>query len=213
MGIAERRERERQARRRSVLSATRELLAERGFNGTTTRRIAERCELSEATLFFYFKSKDGILVSLLFEGIERLAAGLDAVAASDAPARERLRQLWRFFDEVRSEHPEYFQIFAYLAHPRSTVVVDAEVKAEIARRSGDNFRKLAAVLGELTELDNQRLVADVVWGLFVGLMVLRDSRGNLDAAPHPDSAELEAAFDLLLDGLLPAPDPGDGGGP
>ncbi len=202
MGIKERRQREREARRHSVLAATRALLAERGFNGTTTRRIAERCELSEATLFFHFKSKDGILVSLLFEGIDHLAAGIAEIAASEAPRRERLRALWRFFTEVRGSHPEYFQVFAYLAHPQSTATVDDDVKAEIARRSGDNFRRFAALLGDLLEVPDARLAADTIWGLLVGLMVLRDSRANLDASPHQDDDELAAAFELLLDGLL-----------
>lgn len=70
MGVQERRQRERQARRSAVLDAARLLVRERGYNGTTTRQIAEACELSEATLFFYFSSKDEIFTSLLFEGID-----------------------------------------------------------------------------------------------------------------------------------------------
>ncbi len=66
MGVAERRERERQARKDAVLDAARNLLLEKGFRGTTTKEIAQLCELSEATLFFYFKNKDEILLSLLF---------------------------------------------------------------------------------------------------------------------------------------------------
>jgi AcrR family transcriptional regulator len=65
MGVAERRERERQARKGAVLEAARHLLLEKGFRGTTTKEVARRCELSEATIFFYFKNKDEILLSLL----------------------------------------------------------------------------------------------------------------------------------------------------
>ncbi len=208
MGIKERRQRERQARRTAVLTATREILAERGFTGTTTRRIADRCELSEATLFFYFKSKDGILVSLLFEGVDAIAAGIEGIAAADGPSRERLGDLWRFFTEIRRAHPEYFQVFAYLAHPNSTASVADEVKAEIAQRSGDNFRRFAELLGDLLDVDNPRVAADAIWGMFVGLMVLRDSRGNLDATSRPDDAGLAAAFELLVDGLMPKTDGG-----
>ncbi len=76
MGVVERRERERQARKGAVLEAARQLLLEKGFRGTTTREVAKRCELSEATLFFYFKNKDEILVSLLFESIgKRMCPG------------------------------------------------------------------------------------------------------------------------------------------
>ncbi|MFQ5517323.1 MAG: helix-turn-helix domain-containing protein, partial [Acidimicrobiia bacterium] len=70
MGAKERRERERMERRRAILDAARVLVREHGFNRTTTRMMADRCELSEATLFFYFSSKDEILTSLLLEGAE-----------------------------------------------------------------------------------------------------------------------------------------------
>ncbi len=203
MGIAERREREREARRRAVLEAARGLLLERGFTGTTTKLIAERCEFSEATLFFYFQSKDEILVSLLFEGIEFWSRGLRRIEALDLPAEQKLLRLWRYFGEVRAEHPEYFHLSAYLAQPRAAENVADEVKAEVMRRSGENFALLAEIVQKATGATNGRLAADLLWGAFLGLMALRDSRGWLGAKSHPSDRELGAALHLLLDGLLP----------
>lgn len=201
MGIAERRQREREARREAVLDATRALVRDQGFNGTTTRQIAERCELSEATLFFYFRSKDEIFSSLLFEGIDFMASGLEEILAGGASVEERMARFWAFLSEVRAEHPEYFQVFAYLAHPNSTASVDEEVRAELARRSGDNLRRLADVLADVVGLERARVAADLVWAAFAGLMVLRDSRVNLGATAHPDADDLAAALDLLTTGI------------
>lgn len=209
MGVKERREREREARRTSVLDATRSLVRERGFNGTTTRQIAEQCELSEATLFWYFKSKDEIFVSLLFEGIAFMNNGLEAIRADEASPKEKLSRLWSFFSEVRSRHPEYFHVFSYLGHPESTSAVTEEVKQEIARRSGDNFRLFTDLIEEMLGSDNTRLVADLLWGSFVGLMVLRDSRLNLGARPHPTDAELKSALDMLMFGVKGGPEEGE----
>jgi AcrR family transcriptional regulator len=211
MGIQERRERERAARRGAVLDAARGLLRENGFNGTTTKRIAQVCELSEATLFWYFQSKDEIFTSLLFEGIEFIGQGLRAIAESEEPGDRALARVWRLFAQVRGEHPEYFQLFAYLAHPRSTASVSDDVIAEIARRSGDNFRIFADLLDQVGGAGRSRLVADLLWGSFVGLSVLRDSRVNLGARPHPTEEELAAAFELLLSGI--APELAEGAGP
>ena len=85
MAVADRRKRERMARREAILKAARGVLMNRGVRGTTTKEIAEQCELSEATLFFYFQSKDEILLSLLFESIEFWARGLEALAARQLP--------------------------------------------------------------------------------------------------------------------------------
>lgn len=201
MGVQERRERERDARRKSVLDATRTLVRERGFNGTTTRQIADRCELSEATVFFYFNSKDEIVTSLLLEGIDFMARGLDEIAAARLDRRQRIVRLWRFFGKVRAEHPEYTHVFSYLAHPQATATVPAEVKAELARRSGDNFRRLAALLDGKDGGSTGRVAADLIWAAFVGLSVLRDSRENLGARAHPTERELGVALELLLGGV------------
>lgn len=201
MGIAERREREREARRATLLEAARGLLLERGFGGTTTKAIAERCELSEATLFFYFGSKEEILVSLLFEGIDYWAKGLERLEKQSLPPAEKLARLWKYFGDVRSEHPEYFLLSAHLAQPRATADVTAEVRAEIVHRSGENFARLARLLEETTGLEDGRIAADLLWGAFFGVMALRDARVNLGAKPHPTDRELTAMFKALADGL------------
>ncbi len=207
MGVKERRERERQARRKAVLDAARTLVRERGFNGTTTREIAKACELSEATLFFYFKSKDEIFTSLLFEGIDFMAEGLRAIQEGRGTSEAKLRKLWGFFAKVRQCHPEYFHVFASLAQPHATEGLTARLKEEIVRRSGENFRLLEALLRDLLGEQEVRLEADLIWAAFLGLVLLRDSRENLGAKAHPTSAELRKAFGLLASGITPAEQP------
>ena len=209
MGVQERRQREREARRGSVLDATRALVLERGFNGTTTKQIAARCELSEATLFFYFQNKDEIFLSLLFEGIEYTGRFLDELVAAELEPRQKLDCLWHFYSEINDEHPEYVHLFGYLARPQATKQVTDEVRHEIARRTGDNFRRLAAIFAETVGQHRARLVADLMWGSFIGLMTLKDTRGNLGAPVHPNPAELKAAFEILMDGIGQTLDQGE----
>lgn len=201
MGVQERRARERDARRKTVLDAARLLVRERGYNGTTTKQIAAACELSEATLFFYFQSKDEIFTSLLFEGIDFMQQRIDALTAAALPPSDRLGQVWALFEELRTEFPEYFHVFTSLANPDATTAVSNEVKAELARRSGDNFRRVAQLLNHGTNVTDTRVAADVMWATFVGLGVLHDSRVNLGATAHPTKPELREAFDLLRSGL------------
>ncbi len=201
MSIQERREREREARRASVLDAARALVLERGFNGTTTKVIAERCELSEATLFFYFQNKDEILLSLLFEGIDFTAGVLDKLFEAKLPPIARLQKLWETFSLINREHPEYVHVFGYLSRPQATANVSADVRADIARKSGDNFRRLARLLEGIVSPGRTRVAADLLWGTFIGLNSLNDTRQNLGAPAHPTKADQKAAFELLLRGV------------
>jgi AcrR family transcriptional regulator len=201
MGIQERREREKEARRAAVLNATRSLVLERGFNATTTKIIAEQCELSEGALFLYFQNKEEIFLSLLFEGIDFTATVLDKLIAADLPPTERVQKLWDSYTLINREHPEYVHVFGYLSRPQATATVSAEVKANIARKSGDNFRRVARFLEGVVPRDRTRIAADLLWAAFIGLNALNDTRRNLGAPAHPTKADFKTAFDLITRGL------------
>lgn len=205
MGVAERRERERQARKDVVLDAARALLLEKGFRGTTTKEIAKQCELSEATLFFYFRNKDEILLSLLFESIRFWEEGLKKLERSTVEPEKRLDQIWRFHERVNEEHPEYYVISAYLAQPNALLGVSEEVKEEVTRLSGRNFQRLARLLENITGQPDGQHLADTLWSTFLGLMVLRDSRINLgheDIRTRP--RDRTAAFEIIKKGFMSA---------
>lgn len=203
MGVAERRERERKARRETLLHAARSVLLERGVRGTTTKEIAERCELSEATLFFYFKSKDEILVSLIFESIAFWADGLDRLAARNLTRGQTLDEIWRFHELVYREHPEYYLISTYLAQPRVLESVSPEVKEEIAKRSGENFRRLSKLLSTSGGAAGGRVLADAIWAAFLGLTIVSAARQNLGFGEASlGRAHRAKVFEALKAGLL-----------
>ena len=152
MGVAERRERERQARKATVLDAARRLVLEKGFRGATTKEIAEQCELSEATLFFYFKNKDEIMLSLLFESIRFWGDGLRKLKESKLTGENHLDEIWQLYENIGDEHPEYFVIFAYLSQPNSLQGVSPEVKDEIINSLNEEIdRRVKTDMAEFKE--------------------------------------------------------------
>jgi AcrR family transcriptional regulator len=202
MGVQERREREREARKGAVLDAAREMLLQKGFRGTTTKGIAERSELSEATLFFYFKNKDEILASLMFDSIEFWAEGLKKIEKSNASPEKKLNQIWRFHEKVNEEHPEYYLMSSYLAQPKALDGVSSQIIEKIAQLSGENFQRLAKLLEATTGQTGGRHMADAIWATFLGLMVLRESRINLGHGEVRSAKQDRAtAFEWLKKGF------------
>ena len=113
MGIKERQERDREAVRRSILDAARELFVAEGFQNVSIRKIAERIEYSPAALYGYFPSKDDIFFALAEEGFRLLgdpqSVGEDP-GLRDAPALERIRAVfWRLYEFSRDQ-PQYFAL-------------------------------------------------------------------------------------------------------
>ena len=72
MGIKERQERDREAVRRAILDAARELFVTEGYQNVSIRKIAERIEYSPAAIYGYFPSKDDIFFALAEEGFRLL---------------------------------------------------------------------------------------------------------------------------------------------
>lgn len=202
MGVAERRQRERDARITAVLDAARSLLLERGFIGTTTKQIAKRCELSEATLFFYFKNKDEIFISLLFEGIDFWTSALKKIQKSKSDPGKKLIQIWQLFKTVREVHPEYYLLSAYLAQPYATANVSESIRIKIIRDSGANFQRLADLLEDISGRSDGHIMADAMWACFLGLTVLGESRLNLKSGAHPTDSDFVSVLKILHDGIL-----------
>jgi len=109
MGIKERQERDREAVRRSILDAARDLFVSEGFQNVSIRKIAERIEYSPGALYGYFPSKDDIFFALAEEGFRLLG---DPQRHHDIAATplDRMRASFVQFYDFSCQHPEYFTL-------------------------------------------------------------------------------------------------------
>jgi AcrR family transcriptional regulator len=62
-----RRERRIAARKRQILQAAAQVFAEKGFNGATTREIADIADVAEGTIYNYFDSKEDLLSEMVHD--------------------------------------------------------------------------------------------------------------------------------------------------
>lgn len=77
------------APRAEILDAAAELFVSQGLTATTTRQIAERVGIRQASLYYYFASKDEILLALLTQSVRpslRIAAELESRYRDDPAA-------------------------------------------------------------------------------------------------------------------------------
>ena len=113
MGIKERQERDRDAVRRAILDAARELFVSEGYRNVSIRKIAEKIEYSPAALYGYFPSKDDIFYALAEEGFRLLhgdGTQMPGVGLEALEPLERIKAiLWRLYEFSR-QHPQYFEL-------------------------------------------------------------------------------------------------------
>ena len=90
MGITERRQREKNSRRKLILNAAVKVYFNEGYHSATVEKIAEAAEVSRATVYLYFKTRDEIFVYAAVEFMRSLADLLEKLARSHIPGQEDL---------------------------------------------------------------------------------------------------------------------------
>jgi len=86
-----------------IMTVTRAMLAEKGYNNLVTTEVAERCGISEATIYKYFDSKRDLLIKVAEQWFDELLRE-DHRSVSGRSTLEALRQLiWRNLSIVRRE--------------------------------------------------------------------------------------------------------------
>jgi AcrR family transcriptional regulator len=115
MGTAERRLREREDRRRSIMSATACLLMRSGYEALNTNAIAEEADVAVGTVYLYFRNKEEILLHILKEGAERIRS-LVAEAARGPDPVEAVGAIGRAYVGYALENPEFFHVQQHFHH-------------------------------------------------------------------------------------------------
>jgi AcrR family transcriptional regulator len=209
MGTAERKEREKEQRRRTILKAARKIFFKHGLQSASMDDIAEAAELSKGALYLYFKSKEDLYVSLLEEGLEILRRMFEEVAARPLPADEALRQLGLTYYQFFKEYPDYFKILMFADARELHSKVSEEVLQCSEQRSMECLEVVARIFARgMAEGVFRRDIAPIevaimLWGTSNGMIGLIANKA--DHFMHDHQIDLEAlmvkSWELILDSL------------
>ena len=117
MGISERREREKNERRKAILSCAKELVLTQGVEHVSMEDIAQKAELSKATVYLYFSSKEELLNEICEESARMFCEHLKIFANTGLKGMEALKLFWRGYVEIFGSFNEMtiiFQVRNYL---------------------------------------------------------------------------------------------------
>jgi AcrR family transcriptional regulator len=108
MGIAERKEREKEFRRQSIIDAAEKVFFSKGFDQSTMDDIAIEAELSKGTLYLYFRSKDELHFAIMERGMGLLMQLMEEKLKGNKNGRETLRELGLALVAFSNLYPDYF---------------------------------------------------------------------------------------------------------
>jgi len=173
LGLKERREREKQARRESILVAARELLHQKGINGASMNQIAKKAELGVATLYSYFTNKEDLFLVLQQEGLDLLREQISEALEGISDPKIRLKTIAFSFLEFSQKRKNYYYIINYfISSPE--ILFESTLKDQIDLQAERALSVANAVITEGIETgsfinQNTKRSAVTFWALIFGL--------------------------------------------
>jgi AcrR family transcriptional regulator len=117
MGIAERKIRQKEEFRTSILEAAWLQVLTDGWQSLSIRKIADAIEYSIPVIYNHFENKEAILLEFTKEGFQKLADALQFVKDQYADPSARLEAIAHAYWDFAFEHKEYYQLMFGLGIP------------------------------------------------------------------------------------------------
>src|SRR5262245_22611139 len=156
-------------RRRQVMQAVVECVAEEGFSRTTMRKVAERAGVSTGMLVYYFGSKKEMVNAALTYATRTNVERLDeATGATFGP-----RRLHILLNGLGSDDADP-RLRKFQLEAKAAAANDAELEADQRRIHEESRAKLEKSVragmesGEFRRDIDAKLAADLIYGVLVG---------------------------------------------
>ncbi len=172
--------------RQRIQDVALELFAEQGYEKTSLREIAERLEVTKAALYYHFKTKEEILVSI-FEDLNRPIDELIEWGKAQPHNLETKREvLRRYNDALAGAAP----LFRFMQENQATVR-----ELRIGNEFKDRMLQMRDIIRDPdASLTDQVRCISALFTMHAGMFLLQEVEGDPE---DTRKAVLEVAIDLV----------------
>jgi AcrR family transcriptional regulator len=125
--------------REQILNVAMKLFAERGYTGTSISRLSKACGLPVGSIYWHFRSKEGVLWAVAERGALDLLERMPRASDYDGGPRERMTKMVDDLADVLVDDSAYLRLLIILS------MVEHE-ENEAARRGAANVREHALTI-------------------------------------------------------------------
>jgi len=208
MGIAERKEREKQLRREGIIKAAEKVFFSKGFDHSTMDDIADEAELSKGTLYLYFKSKDLLHMEVAKQAIILLNTFTNRAAEKGTNALEKLREMGRATAEFSRTFPDHMRAIVALTGLKSGSLglTSNEVEGILYEVSSVGMVRQVVEQGVRDKLIRNDippvLIAHTLWMQMMSVIQFVSAETSLlDLLELTPGQVYESHFELVLNGI------------
>jgi AcrR family transcriptional regulator len=183
----ERKEKEKADRKKGILSAAQRVFSRKGYEATTMEDIASEAGFGKASLYFYFKGKEEVFLSLIKAGLEEQRSLLKEIMASQLSNVERLEALVSKLFENVEQNREFIRI----VHSESQKLYASaleKVHSSIIREHKKTMEGIASIIQDgIRSGEFRKVEPTVAAGSLMGIIrsvifswFVREERTSLD---------------------------------
>ncbi|MEA5616789.1 TetR/AcrR family transcriptional regulator [Cronbergia sp. UHCC 0137] len=187
--------------RTRILQAAQRLFADQGFDGTTTRDLAQAAGVAEGTLFRHFDNKKAILVEVATSGwvdiLTDLLTELSEMASYKAVAQVMRRRMWNLQKNAQIMRVCFMEV---QFHPDLRDRIQTEVIDKMTDVA-EAFFQTAMDRGVYRQMD-AKLVAKVFLGMFAIAGFSDNTLLEPNASPQEMQQMAEGLAEIFLNGVL-----------
>ncbi len=122
MGIAERKLRQKEEVRASILKAAWDMVLAEGWQAVSIRKIADAIEYSVPVIYDHFENKEAIQLEFTRRGFALLSEEMRTVKTEFANPEQRIEAMAHAYWNFAFANPEYYQLMYGLGIPGCDVV-------------------------------------------------------------------------------------------
>ena len=207
LGLEERRNREKERRRETILKAARRDFMKKGFKAVTVDSIAQRAQLSKGAIYLYFKSKEEIYAQVLIRDIEKFHDHVADIFHGGDSASEVLIRFARIYTDFFLNERELFRILmAFMVQPNS-LNISEQINDHIIRNTNKTIGVIERIFQYGIERDefpgcrDIRQCRNALWGLLNGIIALHLFTGREETREERIRSTISGGLDIFLRGL------------
>jgi AcrR family transcriptional regulator len=184
-----------------ILQAAQRLFARKGYDGTTTRELAQAAGVAEGTIFRHFENKKAILVEVATQGWIEILTDL-LTELSEMGSYKAIAQVMRRRMLSLHQNADLMRVCFMEAqfHPDLRDQIQNEVIVKMTDVA-EAFFQTAMDQGVYRQM-NPRTVAQVFLGMFTVAGFSRDTIMPENSSPQTMLEMAEGMADIFLNGVL-----------
>jgi AcrR family transcriptional regulator len=203
----EKRKKEKENRKNTILRAARRLFFDRGFKSVTVDNIAAKSEVSKGSIYLCFESKEEIYAQILISDNIALYERIKNFSATEASASQLLLEFARIYVDYFLNDNELFRILMTFMLQTGQMNLTEKQNTELIRSTNENIKIISEIIkkgiesGEFAPIDNIWQMQNAIWGMLNGIISLYVFTGNPTKRTERIHSTIRDSLNVFIEGM------------